>query len=422
MPRKGEIGSGDRRQAPTSRTRAGVLVQVLLRRRRLPRGVIAGSAEERRMIATDARERVLIVDDEQGPRESLRMILKPNYDVMVASGGREALQVVKQEQVDLVTLDLNMPGVKGIEVLRALKSELPAIEVIIITGFATVRSAVEGIRYGVHDFITKPFDIAQVMATVERALRKRRALKRLHGFLEGMGNLLGKDKPADQALLAIESDSELLLKMRNAIKDAFTPIASANKDRVFEFVEVLSDTLESKDQYTHGHSRRVSYYASLLAESAGFDADVQEEIRLASFLHDIGKVGVSNRLILKDGKLTTEEHAVVAKHPELGENLILPLGLPLGVVRGVRHHHEQYDGNGYPDRLVGEDIPINSRIILIGDAYDAMRSDRPYRKGFPTEAILREFRKHAGTQFDPDLTAKFVHLLETREDLFNCEV
>ncbi len=410
------------RARAVGRFRAGFLVQVLLSRGRLPRGVIAGSAEERRMTATDARETVLIVDDEQGPRESLRMILKPTFEVLVASGGHQALDLVRKEKVDLVTLDLNMPGVKGIEVLRALKTELPSIEVIIITGFATVQSAVEGIRYGVHDFITKPFDIAQVMATVDRALRKRRALKRLQSFLEGMGNLIGRDTPADQALIDIESDSDLLSSMRNAIKDAFTPIASASKERVLEFVEVLSDTLESKDQYTHGHSRRVGYYACLLGESAGLNGTLQEEIRLASFLHDIGKVGVSNRLILKDGRLTTEEHAVVAKHPELGENLILPLGLPLGVVRGVRHHHEQYDGNGYPDRLVGEDIPLVSRIILIGDAYDAMRSDRPYRKGLSKEAILREFRKHAGTQFDPELAPRFVHLLETRYDLFNCEI
>lgn len=375
------------------------------------------------MNATDGRETILIVDDERGPRESLRMILKPTFNVLVASGGQEALQIIKEQPVDLVTLDLNMPGVKGIEVLRTIRSTVPTTEVIIITGFATVQSAVEGIRYGVHDFITKPFDIGEVMGTIDRALRKRRALKKLQSFLEGMGNLLGKHRPADTALSFLESDNELLLGMRKSIAEAFNPIAASHsQQRIFEFIEVLADTLESKDEYTHGHSRRVSYYASLLAESIGLDTAEREEVRLASFLHDIGKVGVSNRLIMKDGRLTAEEHAIVAKHPEIGENIILPIGLSPGIVQGIRHHHEQYDGNGYPDRLAGESIPITARIILIADAYDAMNTNRPYRKNLPKAAIVREFRKHAGTQFDPDLAAKFVHLLETREDAFTFEI
>ncbi|MFQ5457846.1 MAG: HD domain-containing phosphohydrolase [Myxococcota bacterium] len=369
------------------------------------------------------KETVLIVDDERGPRESLRMILKPTFDVLVAAGGQEALNIVKERPVDLVTLDLNMPGVKGLEVLRAIRNTSPTTEVIIITGFATVQSAVEGIRYGVHDFITKPFDIGEVMATIDRALRKQRAVKRLHEFLEGMGSLLGKNRPAEQSLSFVEADSELLAGMRDAIQQAFQPIALSNShQRVFEFIEVLADTLESKDEYTHGHSRRVSYYASLLAENAGLDTEEREEVRLASFLHDIGKVGVSNRLIMKDGRLTAEEHAVVAKHPEIGENLILPLNLPQGIVRAVRHHHEQYDGNGYPDRLSGEDIPMSARIILIADAYDAMNSNRPYRKALPKEAIIREFRKHAGTQFDPELAEQFVALLESQDEAFNIEI
>ncbi len=380
------------------------------------------------MNATDGREAnlkesILIVDDERGPRESLRMILKPTYDVLVASGGQEAISVVKERQVDLVTLDLNMPGVKGLEVLRTIRSISPKTEVIIITGFATVQSAVEGIRYGVHDFITKPFDIGEVMATIDRALRKQRAVRQLNEFLEGMGNLLGRDRSTSQALSVVEADSGLILGMRKAIQDAFQPISESNShQRVFEFIEVLADTLESKDEYTHGHSRRVSYYASILAEGAGLDTEVREEVRLASFLHDIGKVGVSNRLIMKDGRLTAEEHAVVSKHPEIGESLLLPLKLAPGIIQAVRHHHEHYDGNGYPDRISGQDIPIGARIILIADAYDAMNSDRPYRKALPIQAVIREFKKHAGTQFDPELAARFSDLLENRSEALNIDI
>ena len=380
------------------------------------------------MIATDGREAILkatilIVDDERGPRESLRMILKPTFDVLIASGGQEAIKIVKERAIDLVTLDLNMPGVKGLEVLRSIRSISPKTEVIIITGFATVQSAVEGIRYGVHDFITKPFDIGEVMATIDRALKKQHAVKQLNDFLEEMGTLLGRDRPTSQALSVVEADSSLVLGMRQAIQDAFQPVAESNShQRIFEFVEVLADTLESKDEYTHGHSRRVSYYASILAEGAGLDMEVREEVRLASFLHDIGKVGVSNRLIMKDGRLTAEEHAVVSKHPEIGESLLLPLNLAPGIIQAVRHHHEHYDGNGYPDRIAGQDIPLGARIILIADAYDAMNSDRPYRKALPMQAIIREFTKHAGTQFDPELAAQFADLLENRSEALNINI
>ena len=374
------------------------------------------------MTATGSRETILIVEDERGPRESLRLILKPSYDVLLATNGQDALQALREHPVGLVTLDLNMPGVKGIEVLRALRTQSPSTEVVVITGFATVDSAVECIRYGVHDFITKPFNVIEVMAAVERALRKRRSRSRLHSFLDRLGDIVGRSTAATAALNALETDDRLVAEMRRALADSFKPIAQASPDRVLEFAEVLADTLESKDVYTHGHSRRVSYYAGLLAERIGLPAGLCEEIRLAAFLHDVGKIGVANQLILKDGHLTQEERIVVMKHPVIGESLIQPLGLAPGILRAVRHHHEHFDGTGYPDGLLGEEIPIAARIILIADAYDAMHSQRAYRKGLPKEMILREFTKHSGSQFDPRLTAAFLDLVEKDEDAFAAEI
>ena len=374
------------------------------------------------MTATGTRESILIVEDERGPRESLRLILKPSYDVLLAANGQEALQALRERKMDLVTLDLNMPGVKGIEVLRALKTESPSTEVVVITGFATLDSAVECIRHGVHDFITKPFNVIEVMATVERALRKRRSRARLHSFLDRLGDILGRSTPGAVALSAIEADEHLVAEVREALTESFRPISKASAERVLEFAEVLADTLESKDAYTHGHSRRVSYYAGLLAEHAGLQPDLREEIRLASFLHDVGKIGVANQLILKDGHLTQEERMLVMKHPVIGESLIQPLGLAPGILRAVRHHHEHFDGSGYPDKLAGNEIPLGSRVILIADAYDAMHSQRSYRKGLSAEMIVREFTKHSGTQFDPHLTAAFLDLMEKREDAFAAEV
>ena len=374
------------------------------------------------MSATGIRETILIVEDERGPRESLRLILKPSYDVLLAANGQEALKAIQERPIDLVTLDLNMPGVKGIEVLRSLRTQSPTTEVVVITGFATVDSAVECIRYGVHDFITKPFNVVEVMSTIERALRKRRSRSRLHGFLDKLGEILGRATPSAMALSSLESDSTIFVEVRHALENAFRPISATSPARVLEFAEVLADTLEGKDLYTHGHSRRVSYYAGLLAEHVGWASELREETRLAAFLHDIGKIGVSNSLILKDGRLTQDERAVVQKHPVIGEGLIEPLALSPGIVQGVRHHHEHFDGNGYPDKLAGNEIPATSRIILICDAYDAMHSQRSYRKGLSRDMIIQEFTKHSGTQFDPQLTAAFLDLMQKREDAFTSEI
>ena len=364
------------------------------------------------------RATILIVDDERGSRESLRIILEPSFNVLVASSGQEALRILDEQTVDLVTLDLHMPGVKGLEVLRSLKDQSPSTAVIIITGFATVDNAVESLRHGVHDFITKPFNVVEVLATIDRALHKRRSLTRLHQFLERIAQLMGRHTPTEQVISEIETDGAILVQMRRSIEEAFLPVSSTSSTRLFEFAEVLADTLESKDLYTHGHSRRVSYYASLLAEHVRLSPDIRENVRLASFLHDIGKIGVSNVLILKDGRLLAQERAVVAKHPEIGESLLEPLALPPGVLQGVRHHHEHYDGNGYPDRLAGDEIPIEARVIMLADAYDAMASDRPYRKRLPKNLIIRELMKHSGAQFDPHFAEVFVDLLQNHEELF----
>jgi HD-GYP domain-containing protein (c-di-GMP phosphodiesterase class II) len=281
---------------------------------------------------------------------------------------------------------------------------------------------VECIRYGVHDFITKPFNVVEVMATIERALRKRRSRGQLHSFLDRLGNILGHATPGTVALSAIEADDHLVAEVREALTESFRPITRASTERVLEFAEVLADTLESKDAYTHGHSRRVSYYAGLLAEHAELQPDLRDEIRLAAFLHDVGKIGVANQLILKDGRLTQEERILVMKHPVIGESLIQPLGLAPGILQAVRHHHEHFDGSGYPDKLAGNEIPLGARVILIADAYDAMHSQRSYRKGFQKEMIIREFTKHSGTQFDPHLTAAFLDLMEKREDAFATEI
>ncbi|HWP34349.1 MAG TPA: HD-GYP domain-containing protein, partial [Thermodesulfobacteriota bacterium] len=184
-----------------------------------------------------------------------------------------------------------------------------------------------------------------------------------------------------------------------------------------EFVRVLADTLESKDRYTHGHSQRVAHYAALLGQELGMSDRELRDLQLASFLHDIGKVGVCERYIRKQGRLTPEEWAAVRAHPEIGAQLVAPLRLPHAVTSAVRHHHERIDGRGFPDRLRGSDISVPARVVAIADAFDAMTSDRPYRRALGREAALEELRRCAGTQFDATFVERFVRLLSRQPGL-----
>jgi len=262
-----------------------------------------------------APETILIVDDERGPRESLRMILASSHRVLQASSGAEALECIRRDDVDLITLDLNMPGMHGQELMRTVRSEFPQIEIVIITGFGSIESAAEGIRAGICDYIPKPFDVVQVGAAVSRALARKRARARLTGFLEALGSVVGHDRGAQ----AILNDVQRSEKLREQVA-AFFPDTSERGEtaakaiyepRTMEFLEVLAETIEVKDRFMRGHARRVSFYASLLAERLSLEASALEEVRVAAFLHDLGKVGVPTDLLLRAGPLDATERALV---------------------------------------------------------------------------------------------------------------
>jgi putative nucleotidyltransferase with HDIG domain len=186
--------------------------------------------------------------------------------------------------------------------------------------------------------------------------------------------------------------------------------------KYLEFLKVLACTLECKDQYTHGHSGRVTYYCMLIAERIKMSDEEKDQLQLASFLHDIGKLGVSNNLVDKEDRLDEREWTLIKEHPERGVSLIEPLNIPGEILDIIRHHHERYDGLGYPYGLAGQEIPLGARIVTMADAYDAMSSDRPYRKALSTEAIREEILRCSGAHFDPDLVKVFLQVLD-EEDL-----
>jgi putative nucleotidyltransferase with HDIG domain len=362
------------------------------------------------------RATILIVDDERGPRESLRMILAPNYRVLQASSGVEALEILGTNHVDLVTLDLNMPGIKGQELMRTIRSEYPQVEVIVITGCGSLETAAEGIRSGICDYLQKPFDVVQVSGSVLRALSRQRARTRLGSFLEELGGVVGRDRDAHVILDDVQRSQKLKGRLGGLLRDrgrVDSDAARRDPPPTIEFLEVLAETIETKDRLMRGHARRVAFYASLIADRLCLSAEDHARVRIAAFLHDIGKVGVPTDLLLRNGGLEESERKLVEEHAEIGCRLLKPLDLPASVATAIRHHHERWDGTGYPDGLSGEEIPLVARIISVADAFDTMSCDRPYRAALDRNAIQSELRRFSGLQFDPDLVKEFLAVLET---------
>ena len=354
---------------------------------------------------------VLIVDDERGPRESLRMILRPGYDVLTARDGQEAVRVLRSNRVDLLTLDLNMPGVHGTELMRTLRREFPDVEIVVVTGNPSVESATEALRAGIGDYLQKPFDVVQVTAAVYRSLSRRRGRRRLTSFLDGLGAVVGYEGDATSVLDRAQEDPRVGRFVGDLLGRNVPPADAEPIARTLEFLEVLADTVESQSAFLRGHARRTAFYAGALADRIGLSDKEREHVRIAGFLHDIGKIGVPSELLTRAGGLSQIERIALQAHPEIGAKLIEPLGMPTDVVAAIRHHHEWWDGRGYGDGLYADQIPLSARIVALADAFDAMSCDRPYRNALPAEMVRHEIRRYAGTQFDPSLALEFLAIL-----------
>jgi response regulator RpfG family c-di-GMP phosphodiesterase len=363
------------------------------------------------MEAKNNASNILIVDDEIGPRESLRMVLKPNYNVYTVENGYAAIQMIQQVEMDVLTLDLKMPGMNGIETLKEIRMLSPDVMVIIITGYGTLKTAIEAIRYGVFDYIPKPFNVPEILSIIDKSIQRRKLNLKVKEVLGNCFNQQLLKEPVVNDSLSPEEDK--------AVTDCkWDDINLSDTQSCLEFAKVLAYTLEEKDPYTSGHSERVCYYSDFISKRLSLSPKERSELQIASYLHDIGKIGISNRFINKKGTLTSTDWAVIKQHTRKSIELLVPLNLSSNIISYIQHHHERYDGTGYPDGLAGEKIPLGARIIAISDSYDSMTSDRPYRKPLTNGDAKSELLKNAGKQFDPKLVALFLDVLKEMEEVF----
>ena len=309
--------------------------------------------------------KILVVDDDPAILDLLvRILQRDNYIAITATNGLEALEAVAREAPDLILLDVTMPMLDGFAVCQRLKdNEATAlIPVTMLTGLDDREHRQRGLEVGADDFLTKPFEQSLLRARIRSQLR----IKRLTDQLE----------------------------------------------RTEHVIFMLALAVEAKDAYTEGHLRRLSSYSEQLALAAGIPQEQHKAIRFGGLLHDIGKVSIDDAILGKPGALTPEEYEQIKLHPEYGARIIHPMRFATEVEPIIRHHHERWDGKGYPCGLHGETIPIGARIVAVVDAYDAMMTDRPYRRALGLEETLRRMREGRGREWDPTLLDLFIELVE----------
>jgi putative nucleotidyltransferase with HDIG domain len=323
--------------------------------------------------------KILVIDDELAPRESIRMVLKDQYSVSTADGAYEGLDIMNQSPVDLVVMDIKMPKMDGITALQEIKKLHPDTEVVLLTAYASLETARDAIRFGAFDYLIKPFDKDNVLKVVEKGLAKRRANR---------GLKLERDILLDRASYLEDQVSEA----RNNIMTCYEGT-----------VRALILTIDAKDHYTYNHSNRVANLSSSLAEALGVpDKTIKEMVHAAS-IHDIGKIGVEESILRKNGRLTLDEYTEIKKHPSIGVRIVQSVPFLEDAIPVILYHHERYDGKGYPEGVKGEQIPLSARIVMVADAIDAMMSSRPYRDALTIQKVLSELRENSGMQFDPEI-------------------
>lgn len=323
--------------------------------------------------------KIIAVDDEEGIIDSLSVYLrKIGYDLVGVTDPIEAIEMVKKEHFDLMLLDFIMTPYHGDKVVEEIRKFNKELYILLLTGHK---------------------DLAPPLETIKRL--------DIQGYCE-------KSDKFDQLLLLIESGLKSIDQMREIkkINDELAEAYDKLEKAYLESIQTLRYTVEAKDPYTRGHSDRVSEYSVLIGQKLGLEEDKIKLLKIGGLFHDVGKIGVPDNILKKPGKLTDDEYSEIKNHPSIGAHILAPATIFQEIIPIVKHHHEKYDGNGYPSKLKGEEIPYLARIAAIADTFDAMTSKRIYRNELPIEVVKEEFLKNKGIQFDPNLVDIFINILE----------
>lgn len=316
-------------------------------------------------------ERILIVDDESTARAALELLLRrEGFEVRNVSNGESALAECASYRPDLILLDILMPGIDGFEVCRRIKAtpETRLTPVVLITGLSDTEDRIKGINAGADDFLSKPIDFNELLA-------RTRSLLRLKQYTDELEN-------AEAVLFS------------------------------------LAQSIEARDPYTRGHCQRLADMSMRLASRFGASEEDIKALRRGGIVHDIGKVSVPDAILLKPGPLSRDEMDLMRRHPLVGERICAPLKTFRSVLPIIRHHHERFDGSGYPDGLRGEDIPLTARILQLADVYDALTTDRPYRKADTSEVAFEIMEKEAAQGWwDRQLLSAFREMIRESQEL-----
>ncbi len=347
---------------------------------------------------------VLVIDDEAGPRDALKVILRPFFNIQSAESARAAIDVLNSQHIDLITLDQKLPDRQGLDLLQEIKHDHADIEVIIITGYGSLKSAMEGIRHGAAGYLLKPFNVTELISLVNQTLEKKQRLDYLRNFIQTSAGFWGSDAECAQAWNEMRAGY-------HAIGKGGEDLSLSTGDPM-DLLPMLSDLLEAKDRQLLNHCSRVSFYATLLANRTNLTVNEQKSLALGAFLHDIGKIGKSPYVFADDEIVATGGTDALKQHPELGAKLVAPLGLPAEVGQIIAYHHERWDGSGYPHGLKGEGIPVLARIVCLAQTFDHLTAELPERTALSIDEASRFMAAHAGTYFDPALTDLFTQVVQ----------
>jgi len=318
---------------------------------------------------------ILIVEDEQGPREALKLILSPYFNLYTVDRAEVALQILATHPIDLVTLDLRLPDQPGTDLLAKIRESGHDVDVVIITGYGTLQSAIDAIRHGVAGYILKPFNVSDLLEVIKKALERRTRLSSLQGALQALGTLWTTGINVQTAMKSIET------------------------------------LLGAKHPELVQHASRVNFYSSLLSEHLQLTQDDREAIQLGAYLHDIGKIGLDDRLIAGHPSLSANDQELMSCHPTIGAQFITSIPFHPSVAQIILSHHEKFDGSGFPEGLVGEQIPFSARVVGLANVFDNYVTGQGQQQAMPVPEAREMIRQEAGKALDPQLADLFAKVV-----------